>query len=278
MKSNKKQDILFDGKGRQIPIISWIPSRSFCQLCIIHGFSEHKGYYQPMAKWLSENGVSVHMMDLPGHGMAGGVRGHIANFQEYLDNVKLLIHSNPFFQKTKPVFLLGHSLGGLISIHYCLKEKPLFKGLILSSPLTGFSPIGSFLTERLARHLAKKSPNDPFPKPVGVKSLSRNPDNWLVYNSDPCRGRIISPNLYLTMVQKVRELKLTASALDLPLLVFTSTKDSVISPDSVQRFFKSVGSVDKSLVVFTKAMHELFQEEESKQVIQKSLSWMKLRS
>ena len=277
MKSSKKQDILKDLKGRQIPICSWLPTRSICQLVVVHGFSEHMIYYQAMAQWLSQNGVAVHMMDLPGHGMSGGMRGHIDDFREYLDNVDLLIQSNPYCLRTKPTFLLGHSLGGLIAVHYCLRKKNNLKGLLLSSPLSGFPAPSSWIHLALVRFLSREHLNEPFPKPAGVKSLSRNPDQWKVYQSDPCRGRLITPKLYLAMAQKTEELQLAAPALTLPLLAFISAKDSVVCPDATQQFFKAVGSKDKSLVVFAEAMHELFQEEESEQLLQKSLSWMKAR-
>ncbi len=244
---------------------------------LVHGFSEHMWYYQPMAKNLSEKGIAVHMMDLPGHGMAEGIRGHIDKFDEYLDNINLLMIENPHFLKTKPVFLLGHSLGGLIAAQYCLQRKHKFSGLMLTSPLTGLSPLSSLPLFALMRFLAKKHRNEPFPKTNGVKSLSRNPEQWLVYRSDPCRGRMVSPNLYLIMVSMAKKLQLFAPSLKLPLLMFISEKDRVVSPTAGQRFFENVGSRDKSLVVFAEAMHELFQEVESEQVLESIFTWIKDR-
>lgn len=274
MKSSKKEEILIDKRKRRIPVCSWLPAKSESQLVIVHGFSEHMWYYQTVAKQLSETGMAVHMMDLPGHGMAEGIRGHIDRFGEYLDNLEMLTSENPHYLKTKPTFLLGHSLGGLIAAHYCLRRKHSFKGLILTSPLAGLHKPGSLPVYLLARLMAKNHRNEPYPKPIGVRALSRNPEQWPIYYSDPCRGRLITPNLFLLMNTMSKRLQDYAPHLHIPLLMFITDKDRVVSPDAGRKFFRKVGSEDKSLVVFSDAMHELFQEEECAQILDIMQGWI----
>ncbi|MBU3918099.1 lysophospholipase [bacterium] len=275
---NRIQGSLVGSQNRKIPISSWIPSKTKTQLLIVHGFSEHMGYYYSVAEELCEHNIAVHIMDLPGHGLAEGIRGHIDDFQEYIDNLNLLFEENPNFLKTKPTFLLGHSLGALIAAHYCLQGGYRIKGLALTSPLTGFPLPGSVYIKLLALYCARNHRNQPYPKPAGVKSLSRNHEMWDTYYRDPLRVRTITPNLYLTMAARCQLLQKKASSMKIPLLMFLSKKDSVISVDSAHRFFEQAGSVDKTLVVFSQAMHELFQEQEKDQVIDKLLSWMKDRN
>ena len=277
MKYTVKEEIFVDQKKRQIPMNSWLPAKSKAQLIVLHGFSQHMGYYQTLAKRLNDEGIAVHMMDLPGHGKAGGIRGHIGHFNEYLDTVDLLLNQNPHILKTKPKFLFGHSLGGLIAFNYCLQRKHTFKGVIATSPLTGFPPLGSLPILLLVKFLARKQRNIPFPKPAGVKTLSRNPKMWTRYYSDPYRGRLITPNLYLVMDAKAKKLHESAAAFRLPLLMFIASQDKVVSPEACQRFFGNVSSTDKSLVVFSQAMHELLQEEESTQILETMTSWIEER-
>jgi alpha-beta hydrolase superfamily lysophospholipase len=56
--------------------------------------------------------------------------------------------------------------------------------------------------------------------------------------------------------------------------MFLAKKDRVVSPAAGKRFFANVASPDKSLVIFTEAMHELFQEEECNQVIESTHAWI----
>ena len=272
-----KKDILIDKKNRKIRFSSFIPQKTTMQLVVVHGFSEHKRCYYEMAEKLCHKGIAVHLLDLPGHGLSDGPRGHIDDFQDYLDDVHLFFHSYPHFLKPKPVFLLGHSLGGLIATQYCLQQKPKIKGLILSSPLTGFCSLTSVAITILAKIIARNNPAYLIAKPSGVRFLSRDPKKWEGYRSDPYRVRTISPYLFLSMGQQSRLLQSRASELNHPLLVFYTAKDQVVSVAAIARFFANVGSRDKTAVVFTEAMHELFQEVEQKEVQEKMWVWMNER-
>ncbi len=269
-----KEDLLIDNKNRKIRFSSFIPQKTKMQLVVVHGFAEHMRCYADVARWLSKKGIAVHLMDLPGHGLSDGPRGHIDEFREYLDDVHLFFHSYPHFLKTKPTFLLGHSLGGLIASQYWLRHKPKINGLILSSPLTGFCSLMSVLTTVVAKIISRRDPSFLIPKPSGVTSLSRDPAMWQRYRNDPYRLRTISPSLYLSMKDQTKLLHERASELSVPLLLFYTAKDQVVSSAAIARFFDHVGSEDKTSVVFAEAMHELFQEVEQEMVLEKLHVWM----
>ncbi len=117
-----------------------------------------------------------------------------------------------------------------------------------------------------------------LPKPNGVKTLSRNPENWKKYNSDPFRLRTISPQLYLLMNSWSVKLQDQASDINLPLLVFYSAIDKVVSPHSIIKLFSDASSRDKTIITLTNAEHEILQEEEGRLIIDKMISWMQQRT
>lgn len=273
----KKEDILIDTKNRKIAFSSWIPQKTNYQLIIVHGLSEHRRCYEKTALTLAEKGIASHALDLPGHGFSDGARGHIEDFQEYIDNVALFFKSYPNFMTSKPTFLLGHSLGGLISAHFVLQNRARLKGLILSSPLFGL-PLQSRVLGQIIGGLLLRNHSDVLiPKPSSVSTLSRNPKNWEKYRSDPLRLHTISPALYSFMSSRSRQMVRLATEIDLPVLTFYSMADRVVSPDAIHKFMRNIGSLDKEQVVFTRAMHELFQEEEQPLILEKMITWMKER-
>ncbi len=86
---------------------------------MIHGFNEHSGRYARLAGDLNAQGYAVYSMDLRGHGKSAGPRAWINSFEEYLDDVQIYYSTELQSSRPgKPVFLLGHSMGGLILARY----------------------------------------------------------------------------------------------------------------------------------------------------------------
>lgn len=102
---------------------------------IVHGYAEHSGRYDELVRTLEENDFAAHRFDLRGHGHSGGVRAHIGRFDEYIDDMRAVLgHVNEHRPDTSPLFVLGHSLGGLISLEYCRRSPEAMHGVVVSSP------------------------------------------------------------------------------------------------------------------------------------------------
>lgn len=271
-----KSGQFIDQKYRKIVFKSYLAKKPVSQLYFLHGLSEHSDSYGEIFPLFIQNGISCHIMDLPGHGFSEGIRGHIDDFQEYIDNLNLFIKSNPYQETDLPTFLLGHSLGGAIAHHFTLESDTQINGLILTSPLLGF-PVNNKLYSVIFQLLSKKDKTAIYPKPCSIKSLNRTDSKVDYYKTDPLRLHCITPNLYLELENYNK--KSQASAVDqiIPLLIFASSKDRVVSYDATATFFENVTSKDKKIVAFGEAMHELLQEEERDQIISIATNWIKKR-
>ena len=104
-------------------------------LAVVHGYGEHGGRYRGLAEDMAARGYAVHVYDLRGHGRSAGRRGHLGRFGDYLDDTAVYLEAVRGEQPGRPLFLLGHSLGGLIAAAYA-EDRPTegLAGLILSSP------------------------------------------------------------------------------------------------------------------------------------------------
>lgn len=116
----------------------WYPptAKSRGSILWVHGYAEHSGRYEAVIKYLSANGWGSVAWDLRGHGRSTGRRGFITDLEEYLYD---LTATRTHWQEklVEPTVLVGHSLGGLISLRYCQKYFELWspRAVILSAPL-----------------------------------------------------------------------------------------------------------------------------------------------
>lgn len=276
--NGKKEGVLTDYRKRKIAYYSWIPQNPLFQVVLVHGFSEHSRMYFSAAEAMFEQNIAVHMMDLPGHGKSGGAKGHQECFQDLVDQIDWFMTANRYILNQNQTFLIGHSMGGLLSALYSIKHQRKLSGLILSSPLTGFSVLNSVLRFTLAHALFFRDPYKPFPTGFHPKHLCRDRTKWVDYYRDPLRIHSMSPHFYLAMTQKFHDLKRFAEKISLPVLMFQGAKDITVSPHGTQELFHRIASTDKTLINFSHAVHELFQEEEREIVIPKIIDWMKIRA
>ena len=84
-------------------------------MLFVHGFGEHSGRYEGIARWFAERGRSVHAYDQMGHGLSSGARGHVTRFDDYLDDLEFMLNRISAGDSHPLPILIGHSLGGLIA-------------------------------------------------------------------------------------------------------------------------------------------------------------------
>ena len=102
---------------------TWLPEGEVkAAILIVHGLGEHCGRYTNVVNYLVPQGYAVYGFDLPGHGKSEGVREFVKEFADYIQTVTAIYNIVQVEQPGKPVFLLGHSMGGLIACHYLLEH------------------------------------------------------------------------------------------------------------------------------------------------------------
>jgi predicted alpha/beta-fold hydrolase len=113
----------------------WLPDGpAQAVVVMVHGVNEHSGRYARLASDLNRQGYAVYMMDLRGHGRSDGARVMVRSFDDYLADVELLLQRVAEREAGKPIFLLGHSMGGAIVALLSIERPPEVRGVILSSP------------------------------------------------------------------------------------------------------------------------------------------------
>jgi len=256
----------------------WLPEGAPRAIVIIaHGKDEHIGRYGHVVKALTDGGFAVFGHDHRGHGRSDGSRGVIKRFDDYIDDLDLLIEYAHDRDPQRPIVLLGHSMGGLIATRYAIAHQSKLDALILSGPALLVAESTPGWQKLLILTLGKFFPSRPVPTSTPA-TLSRDPEVNRQFLLDPLCNN--GP----TQMGFVRELYLAAQdtrprtvVLDLPLLVMHGEADQLTSPRGSQYCFDHAVSTDKTIKFWPDAHHEIFNELNKGEVISFMLDWLTTR-
>ena len=269
------EDYFTAGDGLRLFEQSWLPAgEPLASIVVVHGINEHSGRYAKLAGDLNARGYAVYTMDLRGHGRSDGDRALIRTFDQYLDDVELLVGRVSARQAGKPIFLLGHSMGGTIVALLGITRQPHVRGLILSAPAVVIAGGVFPVLRRLASFASAVWPTLRLVR-MGCRFISRDPAVVEAFRNDPLvfHGRF-PVRTGAEILQAAKRLQTTAHRLTLPLLVLHGTGDFVTDPQGSRLLVARAGSADKTLRLYVGLYHEVFSEPERRQVLADVVAWL----
>lgn len=255
----------------------WEPdSKPKAIVCLIHGLGEHTGRYAHVGKALNDAGYSLFGFDLRGHGQTGGPRGHFPS----LDAVMQDIHQFVEFQKQNnpgvPVFLYGHSLGGILVLAYAIQYGEGLKGVIASAPGMHNAIQEQKLQLMMVKLLGTLVPKLILPSGLEVAGLSRDPKVAEVYTHDPLVHDRMSVALGVTGLAAIDLCFARAKEFKPPLLILHGTADRLAYTSGSEKFAKLAGETNKdvTLKLWEGLYHELHNEPEQAEVFKVMIEWL----
>lgn len=254
---------------------SWAPETpAKAVVILVHGYDEHSSRYEYFANHCVKNNLAVQTLDHWGHGKSDGENGFVPNFSVYHDGLNALIEQLPANQKTMPLILVGHSLGGLIGATYLLENQSRFAAAVLSGPAIKATEEPSGFMRGLSKFLSKVAPK------MGVLALdangvSRDPTVVADYLADPLvSGTKISARLAAEMMTNMERVQNQAAKITLPLLLLHGENDSLTAPEGSVFLSKNIGSSQKQLKIYPELFHEIFNEPEKDTVLTDMTDWL----
>jgi acylglycerol lipase len=264
--------------GLKLFLQRWLPDRpAQAAVALVHGVNEHGGRYARVAGELNAHGIAVHAIDLRGFGRSDGERGLVLRFDEFLDDVEHLLQWTAGEHPGKPLFLLGHSMGGEIATWLIIERQPKIDGLILSAPAL---LVGGKVFPIL-RHLATFF-SGVFPRMrlrrMGTRFMSRDPQVVADFKADPFvfQGKF-AVRTGAEILRVVKIIRRRMEEVRLPLLVMHGTGDVVTDPTGSRELYARAASTDKTLHLYPGLYHEIFSEPEREQVIGDLIAWIERR-
>lgn len=244
-----------------------------------HGFGEYAGRYvqkyHQLIPTLVENGFIVYTYDQRGHGASEGKRAVTDLHVLVQDHLKA---REALRQEPLPLFLFGHSLGGLVSAASAARDPRGLSGVILSSPALLVGENEPALLKKLAPLLAKIAPELPVTE-LPTASLSRIKSEVADYEADQINYHGKVPSLTAaSMLDLSGRLWSQYPNWDLPTLVFHGSEDKLTDPRGSQRFVGAIRSSDKTHMEFKGGFHELLNDEPRAEVRELIVSWLRGRT
>ncbi len=241
-------------------------------ICLIHGLGEHSSRYAHVAEYFRSKGYVVAAFDLRGHGKSQGQRGHYASLETALDDIRVFIDSTIAQFPGKPVFLYGHSLGGVMVLNYALKIKNSLTGVIATSPgLAAGDKVAPWKLS-LGKLLYSIVPTFSMANGLDVENISRDKDVVRKYKADPLVHDKITARFGLDFLNAGLWASEHAKEFKLPLLLMYGTGDHIVSCEAIRAFATSAPNV--TFHEWDGYFHELHNEPEKAEVFEFTDQWM----
>lgn len=240
---------------------------------IAHGASEHSGRYRHVAERLVREGYAVYALDHRGHGRSGGPRPVIDRMDNAVADLDSLIVLAAGEHPGTEVFLLGHSMGGAISLCYAMRHQDRLAGLILSGPLAALEAASPPL-RLIAKVLSAVAPR------LGVVAIdaqlvSRDPAVVKDYETDPLNSHVKLPaRTVAELAAAIESFPAGVGAITVPTLIMYGTADQLCPTEGSVMLSERIGATDKTIHAYEGLYHEILNEPEQQRVLDDLCAWL----
>lgn len=255
------------------------PDRVKAVVVIMHGYGEHSGRYTHVAEYLICHGYAIYMFDLRGHGRSEGTRVFVSSFNSYLSDLTRFLDRVNEREEGRPVFLLGHSMGGTIAALLTITQDLKVRGLILSGALLKTSEKISIPLRLFISVAGTIFPLFPVLKEINSNKVSSDPGVAKRYNDDPLvyHGKLLAReareiNGAISRIQKKME------EISLPLLILHGTGDRLVDIEGSRQLYARAGSKDKTIKLYEGFYHEILNEPGKDRVLADMVAWLEPRA
>ena len=255
--------------GTPLHVRHWAPSgEPWARVLLVHGIGEHSGRYERAGHLMADAGLAVEAFDLRGHGLSGGRRVYVRDWDDFLDDVEIRLAA--LRGLGGPVVLFGHSMGALISLTYACSPRPAPDLLVLSAPPLSASVPG--WQRMLAPVLGRVAPTVVLANPISGDQLSRDPAVGIEYFGDPLVQPRTTARLGYQLFEAMKRARTQLESLHVPTLVIHGGDDSLV-PTVYSEPLGDLRAVERR--VLPGLRHETLNEPEGPEVVAGIVEWLR---
>ena len=247
--SHPFSDASMQPQGQRGPVVG---------VLLVHGLNGDRNDMAELETLLLERGYLTNNMLLPGHGTkvrdlmtagwddwAAAVRKELLAMKAHCDRV----------------FLVGHSLGGALSLHVAAHET--VDGIVTMCAPLYMHPLTRFGV-RVVKYITPLLPT--WPEDV------RDPQARQRYTRDVYRWTPMWP--VESLLRFLPQLRAELPGITIPALVMVSLHDHVVPARDGREIYRLLGSSEKHLVTFHRSYHVIMKDHDREEVFTKTLAFV----
>ena len=254
---------------------AWLPDGDVkAVLLLVHGNGEHCGRYTNIVNKFVPLGYAIYGLDHIGHGRSEGAREMVETFDDYLEPLNAYYKMVKEWQPGKPIFLFGHSQGGLIALDYLLDHQADFRGAIISAPAIKIPSTISPMTISIGKLFAAIAPGAGV-LALDISGLSHDPAVVKAYADDPLVfHKKIPARLAAEILKTMTKVTDNVGKISLPFIVVQGSEDRLVDPAGAAILYEHASSTDKTLKMYEGFYHEVHNEPERDREFKDLEAWL----
>jgi len=271
----KQQEGYFSDQDQSIYYQYWLPEiPPHAVLLIVHGLNEHCGRYEHLAAYFTEKGYAVYGLDHVGHGKSSGTRSFANDFSAFTNPILTYLNMIKEWQPGLPVYLVGHSMGGLIGANFLIDHQDKVQGAVLSGSLTLLPEYVSDFTIKIGKLLSTVLPKMSL-LAIDADGISQDKAVVQAYKDDPLvyTGKMTA-RISNVMNDGIARISADGSKIYLPVLLLHGSEDSLCDPECSEYLHNLISSQKNQLIIYDGFFHEVYNEPEHETVFNDVLNWL----
>ena len=261
-------------KNQELFYQTWSIQEPKAVVVIAHGLGEHSGRYQHVAEFLNQNGYSVTALDHEGHGQSPGQKGHISSFEDYISDLYDFVELTKQQSPNQAIYLLGHSMGGLIASGYVLRHKNINK-VIISAPPYGVPGKSAQIQLKIGAFLGRFFPKASTSNNLDASTVCSTQSVVDAYIADELVHDQISLGWGRAFLKEQTYIRENLVNIDIPLLMLLPQADVITDPKITDECFKQMSQKNKTIKYYPNSFHEVLNEElDGPKALQDIIDWL----